>query len=88
MKNKKNERLSFRISEDLSDKINTIISLNPNIRDRSDLGHKALEFYIHHLSVKEKEQQKIISEVNKLKQALRELSDFVNFTEINQLLDN
>lgn len=41
----KESRISFRISEEMEDRINNIIRKHRSIRNKSDFGVKALEHY-------------------------------------------
>ena len=51
----KNNRISFRISDELDRHINELVRNNNQIKSRSDFGSKALEFYLSHLLSREDE---------------------------------
>lgn len=60
----KESRLSFRIDEILSHKIDIMVDKTINIRDRSDFGTQAVQFYINVIENNETDITKILSAVN------------------------
>lgn len=48
-KDKKESRLSFRITPNISDEIDKIVKKNSEIKDRSDFGTRAINLYIDYL---------------------------------------
>ena len=60
---RKDSRLSFRISPELSKRVEFAISSDPNIKDRSEFGTKAINFYLDYLKLAESEQDKILQAV-------------------------
>ncbi len=79
---RKDSRLSFRISPELSKRVELTISSDPNIRDRSDFGTKAVNFYLNHLKISENEQDKILQAVLALANHIK-----LNTTEVVKLRD-
>jgi metal-responsive CopG/Arc/MetJ family transcriptional regulator len=48
-KDKKEARLSFRITNELSEDIDKVVDQTNKIKDRSDFGTKAVSYYIAYL---------------------------------------
>ena len=68
---RKDSRLSFRISPELDKRVELTLSSNPNLRNRSEFGIKAVNFYLDYLKITENEQDKIL-------QAVLALADHIN----------
>ena len=60
---RKDSRLSFRISPELSKRVELAIFSDLNLRDRSEFGTKAVNFYLDFLKISENEQDKILQAV-------------------------
>lgn len=62
----KEGRLSFRISDNLNNEIDRMVIIKRDVRDRSDFGNQAMEFYLKLLKDKQVEEQdylKLIEEI-------------------------
>lgn len=78
----KNSRISFRIADDMNDKIDHLVQIHEDIRDRSDFGNKALEFYIKYLEQTETKEQVIYRAIV----SLARHSELLELEEIQELM--
>ena len=56
----KTSRLSFRIEASVSQRIDELINLNPDIRDRTDFGTKSVMYYLNALNKDEEDMTLVI----------------------------
>ena len=56
----KTSRLSFRIEASVSQRIDELINLNPDIRDRTDFGTKSVMYYLNALNKEEEDMTLVI----------------------------
>ncbi len=56
----KTSRLSFRIEASVSKRIDELINLNPDIRDRTDFGTKSVMYYLNALNKEEEDMTLVI----------------------------
>ena len=81
----KESRLSFRIDDNLSHKIDIMVDKHINIRDRSDFGTQSVQFYMDLLDKKETELAMIIKAINSVTKKTG-ITDLPELNELNKLL--
>lgn len=83
MKEKKESRLSFRITPELSTEIDGLIQDYKEIKDRSDFGTKAIKLYLSYLNEDLALKDIITSSI----MAIAEETKHQNLPEIRQLVE-
>ncbi len=76
----KNNRISFRISDDLDKRIKEQIKNNSKIKSRSDFGINAIEYYLAHL-------QSIDTEYQLMKKAILAIADKLEIKDLPEIID-
>ncbi|MHA2252508.1 MAG: hypothetical protein ACXAD7_19240 [Candidatus Kariarchaeaceae archaeon] len=81
----KESRLSFRIDDNLSHKIDIMVDKHINIRDRSDFGTQSVQFYMDLLDNKETELAMIVKAINSITKKSG-ITDLPELGDLNELL--
>ena len=83
---RKDSRLSFRISHELDKRVEIAISADPTLRDRSEFGTKAINFYLDSLKITNGEQDKIIQAILALANQIKlESKEITKLRAINNI---
>ncbi len=83
----KESRLSFRIDEKLSHKVDIMVDKDINIRDRSDFGTQSIQFFMDVLENKESDVIKIIDAINSIARE-KGYEDIPEIKAMNKMAEN
>jgi hypothetical protein len=82
----KTSRLSFRIEANVSQRIDELINLNPDIRDRTDFGTKSVMYYLNALEKEEEDMTLVIKALISLAESL-DMKNDANVKKLKKAFD-
>ncbi|MHA2248825.1 MAG: hypothetical protein ACXAD7_00620 [Candidatus Kariarchaeaceae archaeon] len=83
VKDKKESRLSFRITPEVSDRIDELVKESEELKDRSEFGTKSVQKYMKYVEIK----GDILNSSKSALQAIAEQVDGASLPEVQKLLD-